>query len=222
VTDRTEIEAAIEAVLFVASEPLPRAKVLEIFNQRDRAKAEEALDAVLARYAAAPDRGIVAERVAGGVRIATRPEFNDYLRKMFEVTGRNKLSMAALETLAIVAYRQPITAPEVQDLRGVNSKGVLSTLLENRLIRLAGRKEVVGKPFMYRTTRDFLSHFALDSLKELPPLEEFEEMLGLELGVEVGAPTPSSDAQSSGSEDTDDPEGSELAKEPAAPTAEEE
>lgn len=221
-TDRTEIEAAIEAVLFVASEPLPRAKVLEIFNQRDRAKAEEALDAVLARYAAAPDRGIVAERVAGGVRIATRPEFNDYLRKMFEVTGRNKLSMAALETLAIVAYRQPITAPEVQDLRGVNSKGVLSTLLENRLIRLAGRKEVVGKPFMYRTTRDFLSHFALDSLKELPPLEEFEEMLGLELGVEVGAPTPSSDAQSSGSEDTDDPEGSELAKEPAAPTAEEE
>ena len=112
-TDRTEIEAAIEAVLFVTSEPLPRAKLLEIFNQRDRAKAEEALDAVLARYAPAPERGIVAEQVAGGVRLATRPEFNDYLRKMFEVTGRNKLSMAALETLAIVAYRQPITAPEV-------------------------------------------------------------------------------------------------------------
>lgn len=193
-TDRTDIEAAIEAVLFVASEPLPRAKVLEIFNDRDRAKAEEALEAVMARYAPAPERGIVAEQVAGGVRLATRPEFNDYLRKMFEVTGRTKLSMAALETLAIVAYRQPITAPEVQDLRGVNSKGVLSTLLEHRLVRLAGRKQVVGKPFMYRTSREFLAHFGLDTLKELPPLEDFEEMLGLELGVELAGGPPPEDA----------------------------
>jgi segregation and condensation protein B len=182
-TDRAELEAAIEAVLFVASEPLPRAKVLEIFNERDQAEAGSALDAVLQRYAEAPDRGVFVEQVAGGVRLATRPELSGYLRKIFEVTGRNKLSMAALETLAIVAYRQPITAPEVQELRGVNSKGVLSTLLENRLVRLAGRKQVVGKPFMYRTTREFLAHFGLDSLKELPPLEEFEEMLGVELGV---------------------------------------
>lgn len=181
-TDRAEIEAAIEAVLFVTSEPLPRTKVLEIFNESDRTTAGEALEAVLARYAEGPGRGVFAERVAGGVRLATRPELNGYLRKMFEVTGRNKLSMAALETLAIVAYRQPITAPEVQELRGVNSKGVLSTLLENRLVRLAGRKQVVGKPFMYRTTKEFLAHFGLDSLKELPPLEEFEEMLGVELG----------------------------------------
>jgi len=196
-TDQTEIEAAIEAVLFVTSEPLPRAKVLEVFNQSDRAKAEQALETVLARYAAAPERGVVAEQVAGGVRLATRPELNDYLRKMFEVTGRNKLSMAALETLAIVAYRQPITAPEVQDLRGVNSKGVLSTLLENRLVRLAGRKPVVGKPFMYRTTREFLAHFGLDSLKELPPLEEFEEMLGVELGVDLGGAALPGEAEES-------------------------
>jgi len=198
-TDRAEIEAAIEAVLFVTSEPLSAAKVLEIFGQRDHAEAEQALERVLARYEPAPDRGIFAERVAGGVRLATRPDLNGYLRKIFEVTGRNKLSMAALETLAIVAYRQPITAPEVQDLRGVKSAGVLSTLLEHRLVRLAGRKQIVGKPFMYRTTREFLAHFGLDSLKELPPLEEFEEMLGVEIGVQVDL--PSDDEASLGGEE---------------------
>ncbi|MCZ6726068.1 MAG: SMC-Scp complex subunit ScpB [Acidobacteria bacterium] len=187
-TDRAELEAAIEAILFVTSEPLPRAKVVEIFGQRDRARAARALDAVLERYAEAPGRGVFAERVAGGVRLATRPELNSYLRKMFEVTGRNRLSMPALETLAIVAYRQPITAPEVQELRNVNSKGVLTTLLEHRLVRLAGRKQVVGKPFLYRTTRAFLVHFGLDNLEELPPLEEFEEMLGMDLGPGAVAP----------------------------------
>jgi segregation and condensation protein B len=183
VTERAEIEAAIEAMLFVTSEPLQRDKLLEVFTERDRQAAGEALDAVLARYAPAPERGVFAEHVAGGLRLATRPELNGYLRKMFEVTGRNRLSMAALETLAIVAYRQPITAPEVQDLRGVNSKGVLSTLLEARLVRLAGRRPVVGKPFVYRTTKEFLAHFGLNSHSDLPPLEEFEEMLGVELGA---------------------------------------
>jgi segregation and condensation protein B len=186
-TDRAELEAAIEALLFVASEPIQRPKLLEVFSKRDRAAAEEALEAVLARYREAPDRGVFAEQVAGGLRLVTRPDLSDYLRKMFEVTGRNRLSMAALETLAIVAYRQPVTAPEVQELRGVNSKGVLSTLLEHRLVRLAGRKEVVGQPFMYRTTKEFLAHFGLDSVDDLPPLEEFEEMLGVELGTADGA-----------------------------------
>lgn len=192
-TDRVEIEAAIEAVLFVTSEPLARGKLLDIFPERDRPSANEALDAVLARYAEAPDRGVFAEHVAGGVRLATRPELNGYLRRMFEVTGRSRLSMAALETLAIVAYRQPITAPEVQDLRGVNSKGVLGTLLEARLVRLAGRRPVVGKPFMYRTTREFLAHFGLNGLSDLPPLEEFEEMLGVELGSAARADDESDD-----------------------------
>ncbi len=181
-TERSEIEAAVEAVLFVANEPIARDKLLEIFGQRDRAAVEEAIDTVLARYDGGEGRGVVAETVAGGVRLATRPELGGYLRKMFEVTGRNKLSMAALETLAIVAYRQPITAPEVQELRGVNSKGVLSTLLEHRLVRLAGRRKIVGNPFLYRTTREFLAHFGLESLKDLPPLEEFEELLGVDLG----------------------------------------
>ncbi len=117
----------------------------------------------------------------GGLRLVTRPDLHGYLRRFFEVTSRSKLTMPALETLAIIAYRQPITAPEIQELRNVNSSGVVKKLLERRLVRIAGRKEVVGKPFLYATTREFLMHFGLKSLKELPPLEQFEELFGDEL-----------------------------------------
>lgn len=177
-TDSGEMQAALEAVLFVASEPIPRGKLLEIFDEGEREEAGEALDAVVSRYGAEAGKGILVEEVAGGFRLVTRPELHGYLRKFFEVTGRTKLSMAALETLAIVAYRQPVTGPEVQDYRGVNSSGVLKTLLERRLIKIAGRKQVVGKPFLYRTTREFLMHFGLESLEDLPPLEEIEDVFG--------------------------------------------
>jgi len=192
-SERGEIEAAIEAVLFVATEPVPRSRLLELFGSREQEMAEQALDSVLERYEPADDRGVVAEVVAGGVRIVTRPELNSYLRKFFEVSGRTRLTMASLETLAIVAYRQPITGPEIQELRGVGSSGVLRTLLERRLIKIAGRKQVVGKPFLYRTTRDFLMHFGLESLDDLPPLEEFEEVFG------------SVEAEASGEEETNPP-----------------
>ncbi len=177
-SDQREIEAAIEAVLFVATEPVPKKRLLELFGTRDQKRAEEALDFILKRYEGADDRGLIAEVVAGGIRIITRPDLNSYLRKFFEVSGRNRLSMASLETLAIIAYRQPITGPEIQELRGVGSSGVVRTLLERRLIRIAGRKKVVGKPFLYRTSREFLMHFGLESLDDLPPLEEFEEVFG--------------------------------------------
>jgi segregation and condensation protein B len=176
-TERSEMEAALEAILFVASVPVPRSKLLELFDEEEREQAAEALEAVLARYAGA-GRGVMVEEVAGGVRLATRPELGSWLRRFFEVSGGTKLSMAALETLAIVAYRQPVTGPEIQELRGVHPAGVLKTLLERRLIRITGRKEVVGKPFLYGTTREFLVHFGLNSLKDLPPLEEFEETFG--------------------------------------------
>jgi segregation and condensation protein B len=175
VTDRREMEAAVEAVLFVSSEPVPRSRLAEIFDEDEREAAAEAIEAVLARYAPGEERGVQIEEVAGGVRLITRPEMHGWLRRFFEVTGSSKLSMAALETLAIIAYRQPMTGPEVQDLRGVNPSGVLKTLLDRHLIRIAGRKEVVGRPFLYCTTREFLVHFGLKSLKDLPPLEEFEE-----------------------------------------------
>jgi len=190
------MEAALEAVLFVSSEPVSREKLVEMFDEEEREAAGEALEAVLARYrppeppegagagAAFGDsggdsgRGVMIEEVAGGVRLVTRPEMNGWLRRFFEVRGGSKLSMAALETLAIIAYRQPVTGPEIQELRGVNPSGVLRTLLEKHLIRIAGRKEVVGKPFLYCTTREFLVHFGLKSLKDLPPLEELEEAFG--------------------------------------------
>lgn len=177
-TERSDMEAALEAILFVSSEPVPRTRLLELFEEEERAEAEAALEAVLARYSGEEGRGVLVEDVAGGVRIATRPEAVGWLRRFFDVSGGNKLSMAALETLAIIAYRQPITGPEIQELRGVSSAGVLKTLLERRLVRIAGRKEVVGKPFLYGTTREFLVHFGLNSLKDLPPLEEFEETFG--------------------------------------------
>ncbi|MEA2604296.1 MAG: segregation and condensation protein [Acidobacteriota bacterium] len=182
-TERSEMEAAIEAILFVSSEPVPRTKLLELFEEGEREEAAAALETVLARYARSDgegdeSRGILVEDVAGGVRLATRPEVVGWLRRFFDVAGGTKLSMAALETLAIIAYRQPITGPEIQELRGVNPAGVVRTLLERRMVRITGRKEVVGKPFLYGTTREFLVHFGLNSLKDLPPLEEFEETFG--------------------------------------------
>jgi len=177
-TERNDMEAAIEAVLFVSSEPVPRARLLEMFDEEDREQAAEALEAVLTRYQGGEGRGVMAEDVAGGVRIATRPEMVTWLRRFFDVSGGTKLSMAALETLAIIAYRQPITGPEIQELRSVSPAGVIKTLLERRLVRITGRKEVVGKPFLYGTTREFLVHFGLNSLRDLPPLEEFEETFG--------------------------------------------
>lgn len=177
-TERSEMEAALEAILFVSSEPVPRTKLLELFEEDERAEAAEALEAVLARYSDGESRGVLVEDVAGGVRLATRPEVGGWLRRFFDVSSGTKLSMAALETLAIIAYRQPITGPEIQELRGVNPSGVIKTLLERRMVRISGRKEVVGKPFLYGTTKEFLVHFGLNSLKDLPPLEEFEETFG--------------------------------------------
>jgi segregation and condensation protein B len=182
-SDRGEMEAAIEAILFVSSEPVPRTRLIELFEEDEREQAAAALAAVLARYAGPDARGVMVEDVAGGVRLVTRPEMGTWLRRFFEVAGSSKLSMAALETLAIVAYRQPITGLEIQDLRSVNPAGVLKTLLEKRLVRIAGRKEVVGKPFLYATTREFLVHFGLNSLRDLPPLEEFEETFGVVAGA---------------------------------------
>jgi segregation and condensation protein B len=181
-TERSEMEAAIEAILFVSSEPVPRTKLLELFDEDEREQAAAALETVLARYSAGDGegggRGVLVEDVGGGVRLATRPEVVGWLRRFFDVSGGNKLSMAALETLAIIAYRQPVTGPEIQELRGVSPVGVVKTLLERRMVRIVGRKEVVGKPFLYGTTREFLVHFGLNSLKDLPPLEEFEETFG--------------------------------------------
>jgi len=211
-TARSEMEAVLEAILFVATEPIARERLLAVFDESEREEASAALESVLERHAQGDGRGLMVEEVGGGFRLVTRPELNGWLKRFFEASGGNKLSMAALETLAIIAYRQPITGPEIQDLRSKSPAGVLKTLLERRLVRISGRKAVVGNPFLYGTTREFLMHFGLRSLKDLPPLEEFEETFGADLssgggfgsGAEQRLDEVSTQPERSGEEDREE------------------
>lgn len=173
----TELRAALEAVLFIAGEPVKIETLVEAFSEEGREAVEEQLTEIERRLRES-ESGFFLEQTAGGYRFATKPELDPYLRKFFSKHGESRLSMAALETLAMIAYRQPITVPEISELRGVNSAGVIRTLLERKMIRIAGRKNVVGSPFLYRTTREFLVHFGLNSVQDLPRLEEFAEILG--------------------------------------------
>jgi segregation and condensation protein B len=187
-TSGTRILTAVEAVLF-SSPGTVREKDLADLLDATAAAVSEAL-AALASKTDADDRGIRLEKVAGGWRFVTRPEFDALLRKFHEVTERSRLSLAALETLAIIAYRQPITLPEIQEIRGVNSSSVLKTLFEKKLITTAGKKSVVGMPFFYRTTPDFLMRFGLNELAELPRPEDLDADLASTVEArEIAAPT---------------------------------
>ena len=199
--DPNELRATIEAILFLSNEPVRTEDLAEAFAD------EGGLDAVIAqleeikRTLDANIGGFMLEQAAGGWRFATRAEHEPALKKYFDRKGQNRLSIAALETLAIVAYRQPITAPEVSDLRGVNSNAVIRTLLERHMIRVAGRKNVVGSPFLYKTTKDFLLHFGLNDIRDLPRLEEFGDLIGesmsddLVAAISSAEPTPASEMQ---------------------------
>ena len=204
-TRATKIVPALEALLFSSPSPVKKKELADVLEATPEAVAE-ALE-ILRGTADAPERGVRLEEVAGGWRYVTRPEFDSLLRKFHEVTERSRLSLAALETLAVIAYRQPITLPEIQEIRGVNSASVLNTLLEKRLVTTAGRKTVVGTPFLYRTTSEFLVRFGLNQLEELPKPEELAEDLaatvddGLAPPVLEGPPSP---------EDEDDEDGEET------------
>ena len=180
----TKIRAGLEALLFSSPRPIPEKEIEEAL-EATREAVSEALES-LRQDAEAPDRGVRLELVAGGWRYVTRPEFDSMLRKYHEVSERSRLSLAALETLAIIAYRQPITLPEIQEVRGVNSASVVNTLFEKRLITTAGRKAVVGTPFLYRTTPEFLVRFGLKELEELPKPEELAE----DMAATVSEPLP--------------------------------
>ena len=172
-----ELRAALEAILFVSSDPIKVDELIEAFSDAGR----EAIQTQLEEIRASLDEhagGFMLEQTAGGWRLATRAEHDSVLKKFFARKGENRMSIAALETLAIVAYRQPITAPEVSEIRGVNSTAVIRTLLERRMIRVSGRKNVVGSPFLYRTTKEFLVHFGLNDIRDLPRLEEFGDLIG--------------------------------------------
>jgi len=169
------LKAVIEAAIYITDEPLTPEQIASAVEQ-PLERVQEILARLVTEYAA-PDRGLSVREIAGGFKMATKPEHHESIRRF--VTNLQpplKLSLAALETLAVIAYKQPITAPEVLDIRGVQGAGVLKTLLDRKLIAAAGRKNVLGKPIMYKTTREFLVQFGLNSLAELPTLKEFEEL----------------------------------------------
>jgi len=175
VSELEKLAAACEAILAVASEPVSEQALLKALGEgADRESLAQALELVRQRHEG-PGSGLRLEKVAGGYRLVTRPEFSPVVAEFLGVRAANRLSQAALETLAIIAYRQPVTLPEINFLRGVNSSGVVRTLLERKLIRVAGRKQVVGTPLLYRTTKEFLVLMGLSSLAELPTLEELGE-----------------------------------------------
>jgi segregation and condensation protein B len=181
------LRAIVEALVFAAEEPLTIADLVDLFPGTDEEALQGALDAV-AGSCESEERGLMVQRVAGGYRMATKPDLGEWVRALFRSRNRRRLSAQALETLAIIAYRQPITTPEIQTIRGTDPSSVLEALLEKRLVRILGRKKVVGKPFLYGTTPEFLAHFGLNSLRDLPDVSEFGA-LGATAGSSVsGSP----------------------------------
>ena len=169
--------AAVEAVLFAAGEPVHPREIAAAFEDESTERIEEAIETLLKRLAEGPG-GLQVERVAGAYRLATRQDVGSWVRRFFKQRNRTRLSPAALETLAIVAYRQPVTSPEIQAIRGVDPGAAMKNLLEKRMIRILGRKKVVGNPLLYGTSRQFLVHFGLNALEDLPSIEDFEQFLG--------------------------------------------
>ena len=175
VDESATLKAVIEAAIYITDEPLSPEQIATAIGQPIE-RVKEILGQLVSEYSA-PDRGLSVREVAGGYKLSTKAEHHESIRRFVKrLQPPLKLSLAALETLAVVAYKQPITAPEIMDVRGVQGAGVLKTLLDRKLIATAGRKAVLGKPIMYKTTREFLVQFGLSSLAELPTLKEFEEL----------------------------------------------
>jgi segregation and condensation protein B len=177
-----QVRAVLEALIFASPQPITPKEIGRVLQGVPREEWQRELEALRADYAR-DERGLQVIEVAGGFQITTRPEYNDWVRELLDPRTPTRLSIQALETLAVIAYKQPVTLPEIIELRGVKSGGVVKTLLEKRLIRIMGRKEVVGRPILYGTTKQFLLHFGLRDLDELPKIEEFAEVLGEEVDV---------------------------------------
>jgi segregation and condensation protein B len=172
------LKPIIEALIFASPEPLPEKMLLKLLEGEPKEDVEAAL-ALLKQDYERPG-GLQLVEVAGGYQIVTRPELHEYVRRLFHERTSQKLSVQALETLAVIAYKQPITAPEITEIRGSNASGVLNTLIGRKLIKIVGRKAVVGRPFMYATTRDFLDKFGLNDISDLPKVEDLADVLGFD------------------------------------------
>jgi segregation and condensation protein B len=186
-----ELKAILEALIFASPEPLTPKAIYKLLDAEPREDVDAALAALKQDY----DRpgGLQLVEVAGGFQIVTRPDLHDWVRRLFHERTTQRLTVQGLETLAVIAYRQPVTAAEITDIRGVNTSGVLNTLLERHLIKIVGRKQVVGRPFMYATTKEFLIRFGLNDLTDLPKVEDMAEALGLEAPILVEQTTKEED-----------------------------
>ena len=173
-----EVKAVVEALIFASPEPLTPKMIFKLLADEPKEDVAAALEALKADYETRP--GLQFVEVAGGYQIVTRPELHEWVRRLFHERSTQKLSVQGLETLAVIAYKQPITALEIGEIRGVNTSGVLSTLLERHLIKIVGRKNVVGRPFLYATTKEFLIRFGLNDLGDLPKIEDMAEALGFD------------------------------------------
>jgi segregation and condensation protein B len=171
-----ELRAIVEALVFASPEPLTPRTLYRILSDEPKEDVSVALNALMTEYQSRP--GLQMVQVAGGYQIVTRPELHEWVRRLFHERSTQKLTVQGLETLAVIAYRQPITALEITEIRGVNTSGVLGTLLERHLIKIVGRKNVVGRPFLYATTKEFLIRFGLKDLSDLPRIEDMAEALG--------------------------------------------
>ncbi len=173
---REELGNQLLAILFAAEEPVTAAQLGEVFTDLPEAELTVTLNHLCDGFEELiPSMEV--RKVAGGYRITTKPEYHQLIRSYLKTKPAAKLSLAALETLAVIAYKQPITLPEIMEIRGIKNTSTIRTLLEKRLIETSGRRKVIGRPIMYGTTREFLLHFGLTDVKDLPTLEEFQELL---------------------------------------------
>ena len=180
-----ERKAALEAIIYAADEPATIDQLATALGE-DKIAVQNSLDELVASYAS-DERGIEIRAVAGGYKMYTKPQHHDVVRRFIKsLRPPLRLSMPALETLAVIAYKQPVTAPEISEIRGVNTSGVISTLLDKKLITTAGRKEVMGRPILYKSSKEFLMRFGLSDLDELPSLKEFEALAREALGTDEG------------------------------------
>lgn len=176
--DSAQLKAIIEALVFASPEPLTPKMLFKLLNDEPKEDVTAAVEGL--RQDWEQRGGLHLVEVAGGYQITTRPELHEWVRRMFHERTTQKLSVAALETLAVIAYKQPITTAEIGEIRGVNASGVLSTLMERHLIKIVGRKNVIGRPFMYGTTKEFLIRFGLKDLNDLPRVEDMAAALGFD------------------------------------------
>ncbi len=186
-----ELKAILEALIFASPEPLTPKAMFKLLDTEPKEDVQAALTALKQDYER--PGGLQMVEVAGGYQIVTRPDLHDWVRRLFHERSTQRLTVQALETLAVIAYRQPITSLEINEVRGVNTSGVLNTLLERGLIKIVGRKQVVGRPFLYATTREFLIRFGLNDLTDLPKVEDMAEALGLDAPILIEQPTREED-----------------------------